>query len=266
MKWIKQSISLVAFSIPVFLQLATTPTIATQAQAQVNSASLTQKPTQSLLISQAFKPPQRGSAPPSAGGATRGSSYCVQKNQLLTALLPKENIGLTFSERPSFFWYVPKDTVKTAQFSILVEGDENSIEDDVVYETTLNVPDKPGIMKFTLPETSTPLKVGKRYHWYLTLVCDRQNPAKNPNLEGWVERVQPEAKLSKALEQADLRKRPALYADAGIWHEAITSLVALRCAEPNNFKVTADWRKFFQSVNLSQFASEPILDCCSSKQ
>ncbi|MBD2357575.1 DUF928 domain-containing protein [Tolypothrix sp. FACHB-123] len=265
MKWIAQSISLVAFSIPMFLELATIPSLAAQAQAQVDPTLLTQQQKQPWLISQAFKPPQRGTAPPSAGGATRGS-YCVQKNQLLTPLLPKENIGLTFSERPTFFWHVPANTVKTAQFSILAEGDENSIEDDVVYEATLNVPNKAGIMKFTLPEGSSPLKVGKRYHWYLTLICDRQNPPRNPSTEGWVERTQPEATLSKALEQADIRKRPALYAEAGIWHEALTSLVELRCAEPNNFKVTSDWRRFFLSVNLSQFASEPILDCCSNKQ
>jgi Domain of Unknown Function (DUF928) len=266
MKWIKHSISLVAFSIPMFLELAIIPSFATQAQAQVDPASLSQQQTQPWLISQTFKPPQRGSAPPSAGGATRGSSYCVQKNQLLTPLLPKQNIGLTLSERPSFFWHVPENTVKTAQFVILAEGDEIGADDNQIFETTLNIPNKPGIMKFALPASSTPLKVGKRYHWYLTLICDRQNPSKNPNIEGWVERTQPEATLSKALEQADLRKRPTLYAEAGIWHEALASLVELRCAEPNNFKVTTDWRKFFQSVGLSQFASGTILDCCSHKQ
>jgi hypothetical protein len=266
MKWIKQSLCLVAFSIPMFLELATIPSLPTQAQAQVDPASLSQQSKQSWLISQAFTPPKRGLPPASAGGATRGSSYCVQKNQLLTSLIPKENIGLTFSERPTFFWHVPASSVKTAQFVILAESNKNNIDDDVVYETTLTLPNKPGIMKVTLPANATPLKVGQRYHWYLTLVCDEKNPSKNPNLEGWVERTQPEAKLSKALEQADLRKRPTLYAEAGIWHEALTSLVELRCAEPNSLKVRNDWRQFFQSVNLGNYASEPILDCCSNKQ
>ncbi|BAY13226.1 DUF928 domain-containing protein [Calothrix sp. NIES-2098] len=285
MKWIEQSLRIVAFSIPMFLELATIPSLAIQAQAQVDPVSLSQQQKQPWLISQVFKPPkrglppesaggatrqftppQRGLPPASAGGATRGSSSCVQKNQLLTPLIPKENIGLTFSERPTFFWHVPQSTVKTAQFVILADGNQNDADDDVVYETTVTLPTKPGIMKLTLPASASPLKVGKRYHWYMTLVCDEQNPSRNPNLEGWVERTQPEPTLSKAIEQADLRKRPALYADAGIWHEALASLVELRCAEPNNLKVRADWRRFFQSVDLSQVASDQILDCCPNKQ
>jgi hypothetical protein len=266
MKWIKQSLCLAAFSVPILLELATIPSLPTQAQAQVNPASLTQQAKQPWLISQAFNPPKRGLPPASAGGATRGTSYCVQKNQLLTSLIPKENIGLTFSERPSFYWHIPATSVKTAQFVILADGNDNSLDDDVVYETTLNLPTKPGIMKVTLPATAPALKVNKRYHWYLTLVCDEKNPSRNPNLEGWVERVQPEARLSTALAKADLQKRPALYAEAGIWHEALMSLVDLRCAEPNSLKVRSNWRQFFQSVNLGAYASEPILDCCSNKQ
>ncbi|BAY24933.1 hypothetical protein NIES2100_47320 [Calothrix sp. NIES-2100] len=263
MKWIKQSISLVAFSLPIFLELATIPSLPTQAQAQVDPAALTQQQPQ--LMSQVFNPPKRGLPPASAGGATRGDSFCVQKNQLLTPLLPKEKLGLTFSERPSFFWHVPQNTVKTAEF-IIYEVDQSDANDDVVYETTLTLPTTPGIMKFTLPASSSPLKVGKRYHWYLTLICDDSDFKKSPEIEGWIERTQPEANLSKALEQANLRKRPALYAEAGIWHEALASLVELRCTEPNNFKVTVDWRKFLQSVGLSEFTSDPIIDCCTNKQ
>ncbi|QIR37903.1 DUF928 domain-containing protein [Tolypothrix sp. PCC 7910] len=267
MNWIKRPLLLVAFSVPFLLEIATIPSLTTQAQAQVNPALLSQQQKQPWLISQAFKPPQRGLPPASAGGATRGSSYCVQKNQLLTPLLPKENLGLTFAERPTFFWRVPTSSVKTAQFVILGESNKASTDDDdVVYETTLNIPAKPGIMKFALPATAAPLKVGKRYHWYLTLVCDEQNPTRNPNVEGWVERAQPEATLTKALQQADAFKRPRLYAEAGIWHEALTSYVELRCSDPNNLKVKADWGQFLQSVGLKALAADPIIDCCSSNK
>jgi len=266
MKWIKQPLLFVAFSIPFFLELATIPSLTTQAQAQIDQVLLSQQQKQPWLISQGFKPPQRGLPPASAGGATRGSSSCLQKNQFLTSLMPKENLGLTFAERPSFFWDVPASSVKTAQFVILGESNQDNTDDDVVYETTLTLPTKPGIMKFTLPASASPLKIGNRYHWYLTLVCDEQNPTRNPNLEGWVERAQPEETLSKALQQADVRKRPGLYAQAGIWHEALTSFVELRCSEPNNLKVKIDWGKFLESVGLSAFAADPIIDGCTKNQ
>ncbi|BAY96634.1 hypothetical protein NIES37_05680 [Tolypothrix tenuis PCC 7101] len=266
MNWIKRPLLFVTCSVPFLLELATIPNLTAQAQTQVNPTLLSQPQKPPLLISQGFKPPKRGLPPASAGGATRGR-YCVQKNQSLTPLMPKENLGLTFAERPTFFWHVPASSVKTAQFVILAEANQdNNDDDDVVYETTLNVPTKPGIMKFTLPASATPLKVGKRYHWYLTLVCDEQNPIRNPNVEGWVERAQPEPTLTKALQQADARKRPGLYAEAGIWHEALSSYIDLRCSEPNNLKVKSDWGVFLQSVGLNAFAADPIIDCCTNNK
>ncbi|MEH2265463.1 DUF928 domain-containing protein, partial [Nostoc sp.] len=72
--------------------------------------------------------------------------------------------------------------------------------------------------------------------------------------------------LEITLAKANLYKLPTIYAEAGIWHEALTSLVQLRQTEPNNFKARLDWRQFFKSVGLSAIASEPLIDCCTSRK
>ncbi|MDZ8264370.1 DUF928 domain-containing protein [Nostoc sp. ChiQUE01b] len=247
MKWMKPSLYFVAFSLPLYLLSAFTA----QVQAQSYHSNKTWQ------ISQTFKPPQRGKPPASAGGSTRGSS-CLTGKKLIIPLIPPDKLGLTFAQHPTFFWYIPPSKLKTAKFLLLTE-DQN-----VFYETSFTLPNKPGIISFKLPDSAPTLTVGKTYHWYLTIVCDHQDNSENPTVEGWVERTQPGATLSQALAKANLYKLPTIYAEAGIWHEALTSLVQLRRTEPNNFKAKLDWRQFFKSVGLSAIASEPLIDCCTS--
>ncbi|MEH2064564.1 MAG: DUF928 domain-containing protein [Nostoc sp.] len=243
MKWIKPSIYFATFSLLSALT------------AQVQAQSY--HPHKTWQISQAFNPPQRGKPPASAGGSTRGGSCLTGKK--LIPLIPPDNLGLTFAEHPTFFWYVPPSQVKTAKFLLQAE-DQN-----VFYETSFTLPDQPGIISFKLPDSTPALAVGKTYHWYLTMVCDTQDSSENLTVDGWVERTQPESSLSEALAKANLYKLPTIYAKAGIWHEALTSLVQLRQTEPNNIKARLDWRQFFKSVGLSAIASEPLIDCCTSR-
>ncbi|MBD2362409.1 DUF928 domain-containing protein [Anabaena minutissima FACHB-250] len=256
MKCIKPSLylSIVACSLPLYFNCFPIATLATQ-KMQFPS----QGTKQDGLISQAFKPPKRGSPPVSAGGSTRGS-VCISGKQLITPLIPSNKLGLTFAERPKFFWYVPQTSVKTAKLLLLSDADQN-----VFYETTLTLPNTPGIVSYTLPESAPPLAIGKTYHWYLTLVCDAQDFSTNPRVEGWVERIQPESSLSEKLATADARKLPYIYAEAGIWHEALTAIAQLRYSEPKNLRNILNWRQFLTSVGLNAIASEPLLDCCQAE-
>ncbi|HLO84418.1 MAG TPA: DUF928 domain-containing protein [Nostocaceae cyanobacterium] len=206
---------------------------------------------------QTFKPPKRPGPPVSVGAATRGNS-CVQGNKNLTPLIPKNKLGLTISERPTFFWYTPESPAKTAQF--VLKNQDNKI----IYETTLSLPNQSGIMGFTLPINQPALEENKTYRWDLILICDEDDFSNNPRINGWVERVQPDTPLSQALEKADFRKFPGIYAEAGIWHEALISLVELRLTEPNNLTNQINWRQFLKSVGLQDLASEPLVKCCTA--
>ncbi|MBD2518241.1 DUF928 domain-containing protein [Nostoc sp. FACHB-973] len=246
MKWIKSSQYFVIFSLPLCLNFAQSSFTA-QAQAQLY------EPNKTWQISQTFKPPKRGAPPASAGGSTRGGS-CLTGKKLITPLIPQNKLGLTLGQHPTFFWYVPESSVKTAKFFLLTDNDQT-----VFYETSFTLPDKSGIVSFTLPDSAPALAVDKTYHWYLTVVCNTEDSSDNPIVDGWVERIKPELALSEALAKANLWKLPAIYAEAGIWHEALTTLVQLRRTEPNNLKMRLDWRQFFKSVGLSAIASSPLI-------
>lgn len=256
MNCIKSSLylSIVACGLPLYFYCYPVVTLATekiQLQPETNK--------QNQLISQTFKPPKRGNPPVSAGGSTRGS-VCISGKKMITPLIPLNKLGLTVAERPKFFWYVPQTSVKTARFVLLSHPNQN-----MVYETTLTLPNKPGIVSHTLAASAPPLKIGQTYHWYLTLVCDAEDFSTNPRVEGWVERIQPESSLSEKLAKADARKLPYIYAEAGIWHEALTAIAQLRYTEPRNLRYLLNWRRLLTSVGINAIASEPLLDCCQAE-
>jgi len=204
-----------------------------------------------------FKVPNRGAPPTTAGGASRGS--CLPQSKLLMSVMPKQQIGLTLAERPSFFFYVPQSPAQTAEF-VMLSGDDT----EVVYQTTFNLPSKPGVARFDLPVSAPALQAGKSYHWYMTVLCDTAvGPSGNPSIEGWVERTTPERSLAKALKQAKPGDLPALYAEAGIWHETLASLADLRLRTPANTKLVTDWKQLLTSVGLGSVASEPLVACCT---
>ncbi|MEO1561143.1 MAG: DUF928 domain-containing protein, partial [Cyanobacteria bacterium J06632_19] len=100
----------------------------------------------------------------------------------LTALAPfeeqankrtnKSNIGIvggtTTLERPKFWFYVPytKNLENlSAEFSL---QDSNGTD---VYRENIVLPQKPGVVGISLPNTVKPLEVGKTYRWYFKVNC-----------------------------------------------------------------------------------------------
>jgi len=216
-------------------------------------------------VSLDFKVPKRGAPRSTAGGASRGS--CALASRLpgkppLTSLMPSTRLGLTFAERPSFFAYVPQSPAKTAGLLLLNDDDT-----EVVYEATFAMPSTEGIVRFDLPEAAPALQVGKQYHWYITTLCDATSGLSgSPSVEGWIERSTPTPALTQALQKTLPGDRPALYAEAGIWHETLATLADLRRQNPQNAKFLTDWRDVLHSVGLDAVAAAPLITAVPVKQ
>lgn len=246
--WIMRS------SVAIALGLTLAPLSASAASTpQLQSNSILQN-RDTFQMSQSFKPPNRGAPPPTAGGATRGNS-CVPNHKKPISLIPKDRLGLTFSANPTFYWHIPSSPAKNAKFLILTGDDV-----DVVYEASISLPAKSGIISYALPKNAPPLEIGKRYHWFLTLDCNPADPGVNPITEGWTERIAPNVALLKQVEKADLKTRASLYAGSGIWHEAVNTIAALRRTNPKDAAAVDGWNELLKSVGLSAIATEPLLD------
>lgn len=202
------------------------------------------------------------SNPDTVGAATRSSHSCLNQ-QKITSLLPSNQLGLTLKKHPVFFWHIPSSSAKIAQFTLLTQTSDGY--EEVVYETNLDLPEKTGIISFTLPEQVESLKANTNYRWFLTIICDNKDYSKNPYVQGIVKRIPPELPSSQSPKKEDLLTTATIYAQTGIWHDALTSLVKLRCQKPNDTLVKSHWLQFLDSVGLNEIASEPLINYCSQQ-
>ncbi|MEB3337918.1 MAG: DUF928 domain-containing protein, partial [Leptolyngbyaceae bacterium] len=203
-----------------------------------------QPPQPSQKISLKFKLPKR--AAPVAGvvgGATR--NFCVAGNLPLATLTPPNRLGLTTGSRPTFYLHVPQTSAKSAELVI------KDINNQDVYRTSFPLDrNTSGIMSVQLPESAPPLEVNQYYRWYFSLVCRPSDRLEDVFVSAWVQRIEPDRGLAQALQQTNVRQRASLYAENGVWYDALSSLVQLRRLNPNDPKVTTEWSEFLESVGL----------------
>lgn len=242
-------------AVALSLELYITPGLTTQRQVLQPQGFLDQRTGIGWEVSQ-FRPRQGIGAPPRTGGGGRRNELCVSSSEKpLTALTPRNQVGLTVSESPTFFGYIPKSSAKAGEFILMNQSNR------VIYRTSFEIPSQPGIVSINLPAKELPpLEVGKMYQWYLVLVCNPDDRSDDEiSAAGWIQRTQSSQALVNQLQTATPSTRPAVYAADGIWYEALASLVALRREQPNDPKLVSDWEKLLKSVGLQGFIQEPLV-------
>jgi hypothetical protein len=219
-----------------------------------------------FTVAQSFEPPPGQGAPAqTTGGGRRDGGQCpnlqtrahssapkVSLNQLLVPLIPPTNRGLTTAERPTFFFYVPATSAKTADF-VLEDNKANR-----VVAMQMKLSGAAGVVSLTPPRTAPALQNGQTYRWIFSLVCSDEGDLRDPIVTGKVQRIQPAADLNSRLTKASPFEQVKLYAASGIWYEAVTQLAALRKAQPNDPKLAQAWRTLLGSVGLETIAPAPL--------
>ena len=223
-------------------------------------------------------PPDRGAAGDRGGAASRG---CGVSNQSVIALVPvyKETLkqeqteavsvtkvwGLTTEKYPSFWFFVPyqKSAINSIEF---VLKDESSKLSQTLYRTKVTIPEVPGIISIRLSATTPPLQVDRMYHWFfkMKIICNPQQPPEQEYVEGWVQRVNLNPKLVDSPKQVTPQQRVNLYAENGIWYDALTTLAELRLAKPEDPTLAVEWINLLKSVDLENLAKQPLIKCCQA--
>jgi hypothetical protein len=110
----------------------------------------------------------------------------------------------------------------------------------------------PGVMGLTIPALAnlSPLEIGQQYHWQLTLICNSQYPEADMVVEGKIKRVALDPILARRVQQATPQQRVALYAKAGLWHEALSTMVELQRDRPNDANLAATWDNLLESEGM----------------
>ncbi|MEG4962089.1 MULTISPECIES: DUF928 domain-containing protein [unclassified Microcoleus] len=182
---------------------------------------------------------------------------CGSISQLgLTALVPKNKIGRTVSEYPTLFFYLPQTKAELAEFTL---EDQSGNE---IYKQDVTISNLSGVIGVSIPANTNvlPLEAGKSYRWNFTVICDAQDRSSDQIESGVVRRVELSADIRSQLEKADPRQKTVIYAENGIWQDALSTLAAARQANPNDAELAADWESLLESVTLGKIAKEPIVE------
>lgn len=241
--------------------------------------SLTRLETESpdgyrVEIAQYVPPTGIGRPPITAGGSTRTGSIrrgstgsradkCDGDPQNLSPFLtglipdldpkdPEDNWGLTVEEKPQFFVYLPPTSAREAEFTL--QDDEGND----VYRTKLSIVGESGIVRIALPKNIASLKTEQNYSWYFTIFCNVRDRRDNLAVAGGIRRIAVDGNLAEALPKAAERDRYKVYAENGIWYDAVAALAELRQENPNDAALAQEWKKLLESAGLKEIQDSPI--------
>lgn len=207
-----------------------------------------------------FSTPKGVSSAPrqeTTSGATRNNGAClsnaIASKDTVTPLIPNSRLGLTVSERPTFFVYVPKTTAKEATFT-LQDADRN-----LIYRTKVALSETGGVIRITVPETVKALEIDNDYRWVVEIHCIADLDPDNPFAEGWVRRTSVNANLAGKLETAKTSlERAIAYSQEGIWYEALANMADAVRSQPQDSTLIKSWEELLTSVGLQAIAKSPL--------
>ncbi|NEQ98435.1 MAG: DUF928 domain-containing protein [Cyanothece sp. SIO2G6] len=172
---------------------------------------------------------------------------------MTTAETPVDQTALA---HPTILVRVPDSPGATLTFTL---QDEAATTELYMTQFELTGAEK-GIVGIQIPATAAPLEVGQTYAWQALL-----SSSCGPNLGDFrisigssLERVELDGQL-EAIEQAPMSDRLAMYAEAGIWQETVSTLAALRLENPDDVAMNEAWSSLMQLVELGELAADPIL-------
>lgn len=258
-----------SFTVQTLSLLALLLIASSRVSAQVNPAPTFLKPIQVALP----PVPDRGTPGSRGEGGSRGE--CLRGTQPFTAIVPsisakpKSNVwGLTTAEHLTLFAYVPfAPKCSTLEFTL-----RDSVG-KLIYQSPIAVPTKASLIQIRVPTSAPALELNTLYRWMLQATVTpksigTEETRQKPDLysvNGWVQRASLNPTLRQQIQQAEPRQRVRLYAENGIWFDAVTTLAEARLANPKSTELAKDWEQLLQAVKLEAFATAPIAAKTSSQ-
>lgn len=150
-------------------------------------------------------------------GGSRGTSD-KDKLPALYVLVP-EQAALTTHEAPTLFWY--QTAGANTRFELTLTEPKNP---KPLLKLATDKSEKSGIHRVSLAKQNVTLKPGVTYKWTVAWVPKADNRSLNVVAGGSIQRVEADPKLATALEGAPLLDQAGVFAQNGIWYDALESL------------------------------------------
>lgn len=168
---------------------------------------------------------------------------------MLSVLAPN-HVGLTTRAAPSLFWYQSRPTRAKLEFTIVEDN-----KPEPVLTVSCTGPLDGGFHRVRLSEHQLQLQLGVEYRWTVALVLDEQNRSKDVVASGVIKRIKPFVGLKQRLENAASTDLPFIYAEEGIWYDAIEVLGDLIGTRPNDWAFYRQRAALLEQVRLPEAAA-----------
>jgi hypothetical protein len=196
-----------------------------------------------------YNAPLRGAPATRVGGGTRSAAT---KSVQLSVLAPSDT-GYTTRDKPTIYWYVSETLQKPVELT-LINNESLEAASKPAFEVTLQPPVARGVHAVSLEQYGVVLKPGVEYQWSVALVSDAAQRSNDVIAGGTIKRVA-ETDSVRSLKQASAASRPALYAGAGIWYDAIDELSRMISAQPENRELRVQRAALLEQVGLTEAAA-----------
>ncbi len=223
-----------------------------------------------------FKAPMRGAPATRVGGGTRSAGAT---GMTLNVLAPAET-GYTVHAKPTIYWYGSTMINHPVEVTITAMGSLEAAMNPLL-EVTLDPPISKGIHALRLEDYGVTLKSGVEYEYFIAVVKDAKQRAEDVLAGGTIKRVDASADVKAKLSDDDIlaggtikrvdasadvkaklsdsgggkTMRAAVYAESGIWYDAIDELSRQIVADPKNQSLRELRASLLEQVGLSEVAA-----------
>lgn len=193
-----------------------------------------------------YRPPMRGAPVSRVGGASRG----IGDADLELSVLAPDHTGLTTNSQPTLYWYLSKPVNARLDVTVI-----NNDEIDPILEKVIGIPNSAGIQRLDLATAGTRLEPGIEYRWFVSVTPDEEQRSNDIVASGTIEYTAPDADLERRIAASDEREQAAIFAENGLWYDAIDSLSHAIENNPGDASLRALRAAMLEQVGLNSVAA-----------
>src|ERR1700677_3703828 len=160
-------------------------------------------------------------------------------------VLVPDQVALTTQEQPSLYWYQNKAAKTTCEVTLTEPKNPKPL-------LSLKAPaaTPAGIHAIRLTKFNVKLKPGVLYRWSVAVVVDPQNRSQDIIANGVIKRIAPSSDLQSQLAAAADADKPALFAQNGIWYDALQSISDQIDRAPQDASLKSERDELLKQVGL----------------
>lgn len=192
-----------------------------------------------------YQPPRRSAPRGRIGGGTRAATAGLPR----VSVLAPDHTGLTKDGQPTLYWFISEGTTAPVEFTLMTDQFVRPIA-----EVRLSSPRETGVQAIRLADHGIKLSTGVPYRWYVAVIVNPERRSKDIVAGGVIERIEPSESLVAFLGRATSADLPRIYAEAGIWYDAIAALSALIERSPGDVAVRHQRAALLDQVGLQEIS------------